>query len=66
LAAVDRRLTGRSTGAPCEAQNASPQEVSMNSVQGSSAVKGGLDRLTLEFFQSGSFTPGSKPDCEHI
>lgn len=38
----------------------------MNSLQGDSAVTGEIDRLTLEFFQSVSFTPGSKSDYEHI
>ncbi len=38
----------------------------MNNVQSHTTVKNELDRLTQEFFQSVSFTPGSTPDYQHI
>jgi hypothetical protein len=38
----------------------------MNNPQSRTTVKSELDRLTLEFFQSVSFTPGSAPDYQHI
>jgi hypothetical protein len=40
--------------------------MTMSNMQGRTAVHSELDRLTLEFFQSVSFSPGSKPNYEHI
>ena len=38
----------------------------MNNLQSRANVKSELDRLTLDFFRSVTFTPGSAPDYQHI
>jgi len=38
----------------------------MSNLQSRATVKSELDRLTLEFFRSVSFTVGNVPDYQHI